>query len=651
MRHHACTQAASLDRKQREERAEDSDGNHTAHSFISMSKAKEQRRENYSYPQSAAHARELLLSISAKKELFANTCGNTHCHPEREFQSTFGGKLEECFLWSSEMEQLQQCADKCKYDTGADPEGTGKQEVVAPVAPPGALFAEKSSHGNAPHADAPVNVRGKDPLPRKRERIPGNVAAAEGSMCGAEFSEKRKAEDNEDQQRRMPPWRDKRARAVGFSRSPVLRSVDCLYFSHFIDCCIRGLLSSSVWSSKTNRESVAMEEIVIVSAARTPVGKFQGSLAGFSATQLGAIAVREAVRCAGVDPASVDECIMGNVVSAGLGQNPARQAALHGGLPSAVGALTINKVCGSGLKAVALAAQAIQTGNAEIVVAGGMESMTNAPYLLPQARSGFRMGNATAVDSMVNDGLWDSFNNYHMGQTAENVAEKYGITREEQDDYALNSHRKAAAAWKEGRFQKEIVPVEIPAKKKGQAATFFDHDESIREDASLEALSALKPAFKKDGTVTAGNAPSVNDAAAALVVMSAAKAKALGFDPMARIRAQATSGVDPAWVMMAPVTGVQKLLAKVGWAASDVDLFELNEAFAVQAIGVTRELGIPFEKVNVNGGAVAIGHPIGASGARVLTTLIYEMIRRDVHRGVAALCLGGGNSVAMAVER
>ena len=390
---------------------------------------------------------------------------------------------------------------------------------------------------------------------------------------------------------------------------------------------------------------------MIVSGVRTPVGKFQGSLSDLSATQLGAIAVRETVRRAGIDAAIVDECIMGNVVSAGLGQNPARQAALHGGLASSVGAMTINKVCGSGLKAVALAAQAIQTGNSEIVVAGGMESMTNAPYLLPNARSGFRMGNATAVDSMVNDGLWDSFNNYHMGQTAENVAEKYRITREEQDEYALNSHRKAAEAWKECRFKSQVVPVEIPAKKKGQPPTLFERDESIREDASLEALRALKPAFKKDGTVTAGNAPGVNDAAAALVVMSAAKAKSLGLEPIAYIRAQATSGVDPAWVMMAPVTGVQKVLARAGWTADSVDLFELNEAFAVQAIAVTRELGIPFEKVNVNGGAVAIGHPIGASGARVLVTLIYEMIRRDVRRGVAALCLGGGNSVAMAVER
>jgi acetyl-CoA C-acetyltransferase len=394
-----------------------------------------------------------------------------------------------------------------------------------------------------------------------------------------------------------------------------------------------------------------MEDVVIVSGVRTPVAKFQGALSGFSAPQLGAIAVREAVKRARLDPVQVDECIMGNVVSAGLGQNPARQAALFGGLPPAVGAMTINKVCGSGLKAVALAAQAIQTGNAEIVVAGGMESMTNAPYLLPQARSGFRMGNAMAVDSMVHDGLWDVYNNYHMGQTAENVAEKYKITREEQDEYALNSHRKAAAAWKECRFSSQVVPVEVPAKKKGEAPTLFERDESVREDASIEALRALKPAFKKDGTVTAGNAPGVNDAAAALVVMSAAKAKSLGLDPLVHIRAQATSGVEPQWVMMAPVSGVQKVLSKAGWTTDSVDLFELNEAFAVQAIAVTRELGIPFERVNVNGGSVAIGHPIGASGARVLVTLIYEMLRRNVHRGVAALCLGGGNSVAMAVER
>jgi acetyl-CoA C-acetyltransferase len=394
-----------------------------------------------------------------------------------------------------------------------------------------------------------------------------------------------------------------------------------------------------------------MDDVVIVSAARTPIGKFQGTLSSFSATQLGAIAVREAVRRAGIDPASVDECIMGNVLSAGLGMAPARQAALFGGLSNEVAALTINKVCGSGLKAVALAAQAVQTGNSEIVVAGGMESMTNAPYLLPQARQGFRMGNAMAIDSMIHDGLWDVYNNYHMGATAEKVAEKHSFSRQTQDEYALNSHRKAAAAWAEGRFTAEVVPVEIPAKKKGAPPTLFAMDESIRADTTLEALGALKPAFKEGGTVTAGNAPGVNDAAAALVVMSAKKAASLNLKPMATIRAQATSGVEPQWIMLAPVTGVQKVLKKAGWSTDDVDLYELNEAFSVQALGVTKELGLNLANVNVNGGAVALGHPIGCSGARVLVTLIYEMIRRDAHKGVAGLCLGGGNSVAMAVER
>lgn len=392
-------------------------------------------------------------------------------------------------------------------------------------------------------------------------------------------------------------------------------------------------------------------EAVIVSAVRTPVGRFQGGLSPLSATKLGAIVVQETVRRAGIDPAAVEECIMGNVLSAGLGQNPARQAALFGGLSSSVGALTINKVCGSGLEAVALAAQSIRTGNAEIVVAGGMESMSNAPYLLPQARQGYRLGNGTLVDSMIHDGLWDVYNDYHMGVTGENVAEKHSVTREQQDRFALESHRKAAAAWREGRFDAEVVPVSVPGKKRGEKPEVVSRDESVREDASLEALAALSPAFKKEGTVTAGNAPGVNDAAAALVVMSAAKARELGIQPLVRIRAQATTGVDPKWVMLAPVTGVQKVLARAGWSMASVNLFELNEAFSVQAIGVTRELELGMERVNVNGGAVAIGHPIGASGARILVTLIHEMIRRDVHRGIAALCLGGGNSVAMAVER
>jgi acetyl-CoA C-acetyltransferase len=395
----------------------------------------------------------------------------------------------------------------------------------------------------------------------------------------------------------------------------------------------------------------AFDDVVIISGCRTAVGKFQGSLADLSAPQLGAIVVREAVKRAGLNSDQVDECIMGNVLPAGLGQNPARQAAIFAGLSPATGAMTINKVCGSGLKAVALAAQAVQTGNSSIVVAGGMESMTNAPYLLPQARKGYRLGNGQVVDSMVHDGLWDIYNDYHMGITGENVAEKYGITREEQDEFAVNSHRKAVAAMKECRFKSQIVPVEIPAKKKGAAPVIFDKDESPREDTSMETLRSLKPAFKKDGTVTAGNAPGVNDGAAALVVTSAQRAKELGAQPMVRIIAQATSGVEPKWVMMAPVDAVKKIYEKTGWKKDDVDLFELNEAFSVQALGVARELGLDLNKVNVNGGAVAIGHPIGASGARVLVTLIYEMARRDVKRGIAALCLGGGNAVAMAVER
>ena len=394
-----------------------------------------------------------------------------------------------------------------------------------------------------------------------------------------------------------------------------------------------------------------MDQIVIVSGVRTPVGKFQGSLSDVTATRLGAAVVREAVKRANLQPEQIDDCIMGNVVSAGLGQNPARQAAIFGGLPPEVSAVTINMVCGSGLRAVALAAQSIQTGNSEIVVAGGMESMTNAPYLLPQARSGFRMGNAVAVDSMVNDGLWDIYNDFHMGQTAELVAEKYSISREDQDGFALRSHQKAAAAWREGRFAPEVVPVEIPAKKKGQPPTLFERDESIREDASIEALRALKPAFKKDGTVTAGNAPGVNDGAAAVVVMSAAKARELGLTPLARIVSHATSGIDPKWVMMAPVVGARKAVERAGWSFDSIDLFEFNEAFAAQALAVTRELGAPPEKVNVNGGSVAIGHAIGASGARVLVTMMYELARRNAHRGLAALCLGGGNSVAMCIER
>ena len=394
-----------------------------------------------------------------------------------------------------------------------------------------------------------------------------------------------------------------------------------------------------------------MQDVVIISGVRTPVAKFQGALESFSAPQLGAIVVREAVKRANVKPAQVDECIMGLVVSAGLGQNPARQAALNGGLPPTVGAMTVNKVCGSSLKAVGLAAQAIQTGNAEIVVAGGMESMTNAPYLLPQARKGYRLGNSQIIDSVVNDGLWDVYNNYHMGMTGENVAQKYGVTREQQDQYAVNSHRKAVQAWNECRFKSQVVPVEIPAKKKGEAPTLFEKDEGPRADTSADVLRSLKPVFKKDGTVTAGNASTMNDGAAAVVVTSAAKAKELGATPMVRIVAQATSGIEPEWVMMAPVDGIRKIWGKTGWKPDEVDLYEINEAFSVQSVAVIKELGIDPNKVNVNGGAVALGHPIGASGCRVLVTLIYELIRRNGKKGIAALCLGGGNSVAMAVER
>ncbi len=393
-----------------------------------------------------------------------------------------------------------------------------------------------------------------------------------------------------------------------------------------------------------------MERPVILSAVRTPMGKFMGGLSPLSATELGAKVVAEAVRRAGVEPQQVDEVIMGNVVQAGLGQNPARQAGLRGGLDNRVAAMTINKVCGSGLKAVALASQAITLDESEVVVAGGMESMSNCPYLLQNARTGYRLGNGEIIDSMIHDGLWDAYENYHMGITGELVAEKYSITRQEQDQFAVDSHRKAVRAIKSCFFGEQIVPVEVPQKK--GAPVVIKVDETPREDASLETLGKLKPAFKKDGTVTAGNAPGTNDGAAALVVTSERAAARLGKTPLAHIVAQAVSGVEPKWVMMAPVEAVEKLLHKTGWDRDkDVDLYELNEAFAVAAIAVTRTLKLNLEKVNVNGGAVALGHPIGASGARILVTLLYEMQRRNLKRGIAALCLGGGNAVALAVER
>ena len=393
-----------------------------------------------------------------------------------------------------------------------------------------------------------------------------------------------------------------------------------------------------------------MKNAVIISAVRTPTGKFQGLLKGFSAPHLGAIAIREAVKRAGITGEQVNEVIMGCVVSAGLGQAPARQAALKAGLPPEVSALTINMVCGSGLRAVAIASQAVQLGDAEYVVAGGMESMSNIPYALPGSRDGYKMGNQTAVDLMIHDGLWCPFENWHMGNTGEIVAEKYQITREEQDNFAFNSHRKAHEAQAAGRFAEELIPIEI-LQKKGDPI-ILDYDEPVRPETTVENLGKLRPAFKKDGgTVTAGNAPGVNDGASALVVTSADNAASLGIEPLGRVVASATSGIEPKLIMMAPVRGVQNVLAKAGWDMKDVDLFELNEAFSVQALGVMRELGLDMERVNVNGGAVALGHAIGNSGGRVLTTLLYEMKRRNVKRGVAALCLGGGNSVAMAVER
>jgi acetyl-CoA C-acetyltransferase len=394
----------------------------------------------------------------------------------------------------------------------------------------------------------------------------------------------------------------------------------------------------------------SIKQPVIISAVRTPVGKFLGSLKNFKATDLGAMVVREAVKRAGVKPEDVDEVIMGCVIQAGLGQNPARQAALRGGLPNTVSAVTVNKVCGSGLKAIMMAAQGVALGDTEIVVAGGMESMSNAPYLLPKAREGYRLGHGQMLDAIIQDGLWCAFDDQHMGCTGEVVSERFHVSRAEQDEYALNSHRKASAAIKAGKFKDEIGPVEIP-QRKGAAPIVFDTDEPVRDDTSIEGLSKLKPAFKEGGTVTAGNAPGVNDGASAVVVTSQERAQALGVEPMARIVGQATSGTEPQLVMMAPVEAIKKLLTKTGWSLNDIDLIELNEAFAVQAVAITRELDLDPEKVNVNGGAVALGHAIGQSGSRILTTMLYELQRRDAHRGIAALCLGGGNAVALAVER
>lgn len=392
-----------------------------------------------------------------------------------------------------------------------------------------------------------------------------------------------------------------------------------------------------------------MRESVIVSAVRTPTGKLLGALKDFPAPELGALVVAEAVRRAGIDPAIVDECIMGNVLTAGEGQNPARQAALRGGLPDRVAALTVNKVCGSGLKAVMLADQAIRAGDIDVAVAGGMESMSHAPYLLDRVREGLRLGNSTLVDSMVKDGLWCAFEQWHMGSAAEAVAETYDVPRKAQDRYAVESHRRAARATSEGWFQEEILPISIPQRK--GPPLVVDRDEGIRADTTADALGLLKTAFKEGGSVTAGNAPGVSDGAAALVVMAADRARSLGLTPLARIASQATSGLAPRDLLMTPVEAVRRAVEKAGWALEDVDLVEINEAFSAQAIAVIQALQLPPERVNVHGGAVALGHAIGSSGARILTTLVYAMARRRARRGVAALCLGGGNGVAVALEQ
>ncbi|ONO26050.1 acetyl-CoA acetyltransferase, partial [Burkholderia cenocepacia] len=392
-----------------------------------------------------------------------------------------------------------------------------------------------------------------------------------------------------------------------------------------------------------------MTDVVIVSAARTAVGKFGGSLAKIAAPELGATVIRAVLERAGVKPEQVSEVIMGQVLTAGSGQNPARQSLIKAGLPNAVPGMTINKVCGSGLKAVMLAANAIVAGDAEIVIAGGQENMSASPHVLPGSRDGFRMGDAKLVDTMIVDGLWDVYNQYHMGITAENVAKEYGITREEQDAFAALSQNKAEAAQKAGRFNDEIVPVSIP-QRKGEPLQFAT-DEFVRHGVTAESLAGLKPAFAKDGSVTAANASGLNDGAAAVLVMSAQKAAALGLTPLARIKAYANAGVDPSVMGMGPVPASRRALERAGWTPGDLDLMEINEAFAAQALAVHKQMGWDTSKVNVNGGAIAIGHPIGASGCRILVTLLHEMVKRDAKRGLASLCIGGGMGVALAVER
>ena len=391
-----------------------------------------------------------------------------------------------------------------------------------------------------------------------------------------------------------------------------------------------------------------MDEIVIVAAARTGVGKFGGTLAKIPATELGAHVIKGLLAQTGVDPALISEVILGQVLTAGVGQNAARQAVIRSGLPDHVPAMTINKVCGSGLKATHLAAQALRCGDAEIIIAGGQENMSASPHVLNNSRDGFRMGDAKLTDTMIVDGLWDVYNQYHMGVTAENVAKKFNISRTEQDEFALASQNKAEAAQKAGKFKDEILPLEIAGKK---GSTIFDSDEYIKAGSTLEALSSLRPAFNKEGTVTAGNASGINDGAAAVMMMSASKASQLGLKPLAKIRAYASSGLDPSIMGMGPVSASQLCLKRAGWTPQDLDLMEINEAFAAQAIAVNKEMGWDTSKINVNGGAIAIGHPIGASGCRILVTLIHEMIRRDAKRGLASLCIGGGMGVALAIER
>jgi acetyl-CoA C-acetyltransferase len=391
-----------------------------------------------------------------------------------------------------------------------------------------------------------------------------------------------------------------------------------------------------------------MEDVVIVAAGRTAIGKFGGTLAKIPATELGAQVIKQLLAKTGIDPAAVSEVIMGQVLTAGVGQNPARQTTLKAGLPNSVPASTLNVVCGSGLRATHLAAQAIQCGDADIVVAGGQENMSASPHVLNGSRDGFRMGDAKLVDTMIVDGLWDVYNQYHMGVTAENVARKHEVSRAEQDEFALQSQLKAEAAMKGGKFKDEIIPIEIPSKK---GTTIFDTDEFPKHGATLEGLASLRPAFNKEGSVTAGNASGLNDGAAAVIMMSASKAKELGLTPLARIKSYALSGLDPAIMGMGPVSAVRKCLEKAGWSHQDLDLMEINEAFAAQAVAVNKEMGWDTSKINVNGGAIALGHPIGASGARVLVTLLHEMVRRDAKKGLASLCIGGGMGVALAVER